>query len=205
MQRSQRNRSPHRRRRGLKRTSHLPSPERHCDHTRRFAAALKQIEGGLKKAATEFQRRSTRARRAGRSVEAAICARLASRLRSLEEFSKNEVEIIELVRWLPVPASHRRKTLLERKAWQVRFIRGQSLGHENESLLIASATKRRGRPPGARECAARAFDLHERSWTWRRIEQHLLPHLRNATKPGEVIRREVQLLKATLNRHDVTV
>jgi hypothetical protein len=174
------------------------SPHTASDQTKRIASALHEIESGLKKAAREFRRCALRARKANHLVEAAICARLASRFSSLEEFVQNDAEIRELSAWLPMPAQHRRKTPLERKAWQVQFIRRLSLDQENESLLISSGTQRPGRFPGTRSVAVRALELHDAGRSWREIESRLLPHRRNAKNAGRSICRVVQFLRKVL-------
>jgi hypothetical protein len=168
-----------------------------------IAIALREIETELRKAAREFYRNSLRAKRASHPIEAAIYSRLASRFTSLGEFQQNQAEISELAAWLPLPAQHRSKTCLERKAWHVQFIRRLRLDGANESLLISSATQRPGRFPETRCVAVRALELHDTGRSWREIESSLLPHRRNARNPGRSICREVQFLKKVLARYQV--
>jgi hypothetical protein len=198
-----RTRNPNRDHRSPKVEPLRSSPHPASDQTKRIASALHETESKLKKAAKEFRRSALRARQAKHFVEAAIYCRLASSCSSFEKFAQNIEEIRELSAWLPMPAQHRRKTALERKAWQVQFIRRFRLGQTNESSLISSATRRPGRFPETRSVAVRALELHDVGRSWREIESGLLPHRRNAMNPGRSICREVQFLREVLKRYRV--
>ena len=167
------------------------------------------IPNALREAGEQYRNAARRAKVKGRLVEASVLDHLAARIctprRSLAELVKLLAEIAELNSWLPIPASKRNLTLIERKGSQSRFIRGLRLDRENENMLISSVLQKPGRPAEARGVAVRAMELHRRGQTWAQIERLLLPHRSCVENPGRSINREVQFLKRVLARYSVSV
>jgi hypothetical protein len=163
----------------------------------------------FQEAAEEYRRQAAAALAENHPIEAAIChhlaARLCSRSRSIEELIQLLQEWKVLSSWLPVSDRIRTMTRLEKMASQVSFARSLSLNKTDEDQLMQLVMQKPGRPPEARLVAVRAMELHRDGKTWRQIERQLLPHRRSAKNPGRSINREVQFLKAALNRYNVTI
>jgi len=195
------------------RTKELESPEPRESPSQpadKLSEALERVARELSAAIAEcrrvFCRESLRARKAGHLVEAAIHAHLAARfssVNSMETYKQVLDEATELLSWLPIPAKYRDDTVLERKAWKIHFFRSLGVDRADEMWLISLGTQAPGRPAETRGVVVRALELRNKGQGWPQVERQLLPHRRGVRNPGESIRREVQLLRAVLQRHGV--
>jgi hypothetical protein len=168
---------------------------------------INTIASGFQEAIDGYRRAAISAIKKGHAVEAAILFHMAARLSapadSLEALARTLRELNELSSWLPIPSRHRNRRIVERKGWQISFIRGLKASPANEDLLISSATQVPGRPAETRGVAVRALEWHNHGQSWKQIEESLLPHRRGAKNPGRSINREVQLLNNVLVRYHV--
>jgi len=174
-----------------------------------FTEAINTFAAGFQEAIDSYRRAATLATKRGDAVEAAILFHLATRLsapgNTLEALAETLGELNELSSWLPIPSKHRSRCRVERKAWQIRFIRGLKVSPTNECSLISSATQSPGRPAETRGVTVRAMESRNKGQNWKQIEKRLLPHRRGAKNLGRSINREVQLLQNVLDRYGVNL
>jgi hypothetical protein len=179
-----------------------PSPQ-----TYSILEAINIIAAAFQEAVDGYHRSAISATKKGNVVEAAILFHLAARLSApgdtLEALGQTLAELDELSSWLPIPSRHRNRRHVERKGWQISFIRSLKVNPANEELLISSATQAPGRPAETRGVAVRALEFHNNGKSWKQIEESLLPHRRGTKNLGRSINREVQLLKNVLDRYGV--
>jgi hypothetical protein len=181
-----------------------PSPQKDS-----LTEAINTIASGFQEAIDGYRRAAISATKKEHAVEATILFHLAARLSApgdtLEAIAQTLGEVNELNSWLPIPSKHRSRCVIERKAWQIRFIRDLKVSPPNERLLISSATQSPGRPAETRGVAVRAMESRNKGQNWKQIEERLLPHRRGAKNLGRSINREVQLLKNVLDRYGVSL
>jgi len=171
--------------------------------TAAFYSAMNETASGLLEAVEAYRRAGAGASRQGHPLEAAMLAQMAIWLEN--PISRNLEALIDLSRWIPLPTELRNLTPLERKVHKIRFIKGLKLPTKLENSQIELATQKPGRNPEVRAVAVHALELHIQGRHWSQIETQLFPHRRNVENPGASLRRVVQRLKRTLEKHGIVV
>lgn len=193
----------------IKQTERAASRQSTSWPTNNLLKALEDFRNACQEMADEYRRSARRASRRGHTVEAAIGFHISDRFSApgttMEERLQTVRDVAELSKWLPRSADQTQQSVLERSAEMIQLIRRQKIDGETKSELFALATQRPGRPATTRGAAVRAMELHASGRSWAQIEKQLLPHRRDVVNSGRSINREVQLLKAALNRYGVRV
>src|ERR1700674_4783228 len=114
-----------------KRTNPLrtaPPTQRPSPKTDSLMEGINTIANGFQEAIDGYRRAAISAIKKGHEVEAAILFHMAARLSApgdtLEALAQTLGELNELSLWLPIPSKLRNRCLVERKGWQISFIRG---------------------------------------------------------------------------------
>jgi hypothetical protein len=174
----------------------------------RIAVQLRGVIRVLHEVAKEYASEAMMARERGNLIESEILQYMAGRLATVSRLSEVVIvlnELIDLSKWIPPLEQFRNANFTETKGLKVHFIRSLELDQVNEGALIAKATRSPGRPAEGRAVAVPAMEMHAKGTSWQEIEKRLIPHRQGVKNPGQSIRREVQLLKATLKRYQVTL
>jgi len=108
---------------------------------------------------------------------------------------------LKLLVWLPEPVVDE-----DRKSMAIKTVfRLPVLDEHLKADLLQGVSSKPGRPPVARKLAVVALEMHYQGQSWAEIERELCPSRQNVANPGELIRREVQLLKVALREAGVPV
>jgi hypothetical protein len=152
-------------------------------------------------AARLLRRRAREEVRTGHVVVAAILRGVADKLTLPSSHALQSLdEARELLAWIP----NDRTPIEESQYWAVETVTNLPVLRPSAKRdLIGQVLSKAGRPSDTRRVAAYAMEMHLLGKSWSQIEKKLVSHRKNVSNSGMSVRREVQLLKTVLKRHNI--